>query len=378
MIMNDALFAASMILIVCLPVLLVAIDFFKFLLTGKRFFNKVIARLVEFTFVLLFPFIYLIMVDTPTNDCCSESATFSPEHKLTIYALIALCEVAYFYSSFKQKIGSPILEVLTNVGLLLGVALNIIISVHVGEMYWLIGNMPIIFLFVLQLVKNHSVFLATNRQHIQDASAPFEKIAWKILLLPILLKMPILLVLSLPVLIVITSILLLFGQKPDAVVKAFTDTYYHGFSQLDYMCKNADCGGDHFLCSVAAQGHSGIVKPIRYGERNNHQIICNRQLLIANAFEELVAEKMPKLHTLIRNNYNKVGDVVHKYYYIFQNKLVADFIYILMKPLEFIFIITLYTFDIQPENRIGRQYINKHDSIALNKELIDNATQEKH
>jgi hypothetical protein len=148
------------------------------------------------------------------------------------------------------------------------------------------------------------------------------------------------------------------------MIRAFTDTYKHGFSQLDYMCANVDCGG-HFLCSVGANGHKKIVKPIRYGERNNSKIICNRQLLISNAFEELVQENFPLIHKIIRRNYNKVGKIIHKYYHIFNNKIVSDIVYILMKPLEFVFLLTLYTFDNKPENRIATQYLTANDKKKI-------------
>ncbi len=37
----------------------------------------------------------------------------------------------------------------------------------------------------------------------------------------------------------------------------------------------------------------------------------------------------------------------------------ADITYILMKPLEWIFLLVLYIFDVNPENRIVTQYIGK-------------------
>jgi hypothetical protein len=163
-------------------------------------------------------------------------------------------------------------------------------------------------------------------------------------------------------------LLLLFGQKPDSIVKAFTDTYKHGFSQLDYMCDNVQCGG-HFLCSVAANGHKDIVKPVRYGERGGGKIICNRQLLIANAFEEIIEQKLPKFHKIIRGNYNKVGNLIHRYYGIFNNKYVADVVYIFMKPLELFFLITIYLIDQKPENRIAVQYLSKSDRNNIKGQL---------
>lgn len=167
-----------------------------------------------------------------------------------------------------------------------------------------------------------------------------------------------------PILTIITSVLLLFGQKPDSIVRAFTDTYHHGLSQLDYLCDNVDCGG-HYLCSVAANGHKQIVCPIRYGERNGNKIICNRQLLIANAFEELIAQRLPRMHKVIRRQYNKVGNAIHKHYHLFNNKFISDLIYILMKPLELLFLFALYLFDTKPETRIAMQYLSKSDRQAI-------------
>jgi len=135
------------------------------------------------------------------------------------------------------------------------------------------------------------------------------------------------------------------------------------------MCENVNCGG-HFLCSVGANGHKSIVKPIRYGERNGGKIVCNRQLLISNAFEDLLKEKFPNLHKMIRQKYNKVGSFIHNYYYIFELKIISDIVYILMKPLECFFLITLYIFDQKPENRINKQYLNKNDRQQIDKMII--------
>ena len=156
----------------------------------------------------------------------------------------------------------------------------------------------------------------------------------------------------------------LFGQKTDSIILAFTQTYYQGLSKLTPLCENVSCG-EHFLCSVAANGHKNIAKPFRFGIRNGALVNCNRQLLISNAFEELIAERLPCIHLFIRRHYNKVGNQIHKYYYIFKIKLVSDIIYILMKPLEWLFIFTLYLFDSTPENRIAIQYINEEARKAI-------------
>ena len=130
------------------------------------------------------------------------------------------------------------------------------------------------------------------------------------------------------------------------------------------MCNNVECGG-HFLCSVAAKGHRSIVQPERYGERNGNKIICNRQLLVANAFEELLQDRLPYVHKHVRQQYNTVGSLVHRYYSVFNNKFVADTVYVLMKPVEWFFVLVLYTFATRPEDRIAKQYLSLTDRIRL-------------
>jgi len=138
----------------------------------------------------------------------------------------------------------------------------------------------------------------------------------------------------------------------DGPVKAFTMTADWTFSTqvppppIEYE--------GHYLCTVAAGGHKEVVKPLRYGKRRGAIIIVNRQLCIANAFEDYIQEKMPKFHKIIRTFYDTYGYPVSKH---ITTPHRADVIYILMKPLEWIFLLFLYTFDTNPEGRIKRQYL---------------------
>ena len=69
----------------------------------------------------------------------------------------------------------------------------------------------------------------------------------------------------LPIVIVILIITVIFGEKPDILVKAFTETSDWTFSQkispppIEYE--------GHYLCTVAANGHKKLVKPLRIGIR---------------------------------------------------------------------------------------------------------------
>lgn len=354
------------LILIGLPALIVSIDFLGFLITGHQVVNKALLRITEVGSLIILPLLYGGF--GAKNDCCDDdSAVFSPDHQLTIGIIIILCLTAYFYSSYRTKISTPIIEIVINSLLFIGIVLNVFIAIHTKDIWLSVaGNMPIILLAILVLVKNQRAFIDYSQETEFIPKNSFENIAWKILNLQPILKFPIILVLCLPILAILTAMLLLVGQKPDSLVRAFTDTYKHGFSQWDYKCDNVQCGG-HYLCSVAANGHTKIVKPKRRGIRNGHNIICNRQLLISNAFEDLIQDRLPFLHKPIRRQYNKVGNFIHRYYGIFNNKFVSDFIYILMKPLEWFFLLTLYTFDRKPENRIAKQYISNTDRQQIDR-----------
>jgi len=154
---------------------------------------------------------------------------------------------------------------------------------------------------------------------------------------------------------IVLVILILFGQEPDAVIKAWTETTEWTLSQqvgpqnLYY--------DEHYLCTVAAGGHRKVVKPVRKGIRHGHEVIVNRQLMIANAFENVLEEKTPRFHRALRDFYDKYGFPIADY--IRTNKVACDITYFVMKPLEWVFLIVLYLVDVNPENRIAVQYLPK-------------------
>lgn len=157
-----------------------------------------------------------------------------------------------------------------------------------------------------------------------------------------------------PLLGIIIGILLLFGQAPDSVIKAWTETADWTLS-LKEAPQNIEYD-EHYLCTVAAGGHKKIVKPVRKGIRHGHEVIVNRQLCIANAFEQILEEKTPRFHKLVRGVYDRYGFPVAR---LIKSKWIADIIYILMKPLEWIFLAVIYMSDVHPENRIATQYMGK-------------------
>jgi len=157
--------------------------------------------------------------------------------------------------------------------------------------------------------------------------------------------------LALPVLALLLAALVLFGQAPDAALRAFTETSDWALSQkispppIEYH--------GHYLCTVAVGGHPKVVKPTRYGLRHGKRIVVNRQLCVANAFEDLIHERWPRFHRAVRNFYDAHGYPLSQH---LTTPLRADVTYLVMKPLEWLFLLVLYAFDPHPEDRIARQY----------------------
>lgn len=156
-----------------------------------------------------------------------------------------------------------------------------------------------------------------------------------------------------PALFVLQLILVLFGQRPDGFIRIFFDTSSYLYSRIPAPPPVIIEGDAHYLCTVSLKGHKSLVRPIRAGIRNGERISVNRQLLIANAFEHLLEEYTPTLHRKIRNFYDKYGYPLSRH---IRSSWSADAVYLLMKPLEWMFLLVLYTFDSKPENRIHIQY----------------------
>lgn len=151
-------------------------------------------------------------------------------------------------------------------------------------------------------------------------------------------------------------VLILLGQGPDGVIKAFTMTADWTFSTQTPPPPMQYDG--HYLCTVAAGGHRKVVHPQRFGTRLGQPILVNRQLCIANAFEELIQEKAPRFHHHVRHFYDTHGYPLSKK---ITTPFRADLVYVLMKPLEWVFLAFLYLLDRHPEQRIATQYSWKEE-----------------
>ena len=82
--------------------------------------------------------------------------------------------------------------------------------------------------------------------------------------------------------------------------------------------------------------------------------MVNRQLCVANAFEQILMEKAPSRHRRVRHFYDTYGYPLSRH---ITGPWQADLVYLLMKPLEWVFLGALYLLDEKPENRICGQYL---------------------
>lgn len=283
----------------------------------------------------------------------------STKYSFTIYILILLSILSFVVLRIKKTNLAPLIIVflmsLINIGLPLFIALIIQTTII---------HIDFISFYMIMFVINY--FICTTRlykQIINEYRSENENNFYNNKLLIILSKILrnsknwsfLSLLISIPVLITIILILTLFGQQIDSIIKAFTETSDWKFSQ-EISPPSYEPNG-HYLCTVALIGHKNIVKPIRMGIRGRKKIPVNRQLCIANAFEQIIEERMPSLHKFIRKNYDKYGYPLSKH---ITTPFRGDLIYLIMKPLEWFFLIILYCVEKKPENKISSQYLQNN------------------
>ncbi len=275
------------------------------------------------------------------------------EHALSYLTFLLAWIVSALALWLKMDKLSPLVALITSAFLTIGPGFSIGILgqvISVNDNSFLFALMPIFqltisILLFTKLLKQRAA-IAKNYNYTNKFLRKLNEYS------AFIVKMPVLLLLfSLPVFIVVTLLLLIFGQAPDSAVKLFTETTTWNFSQKTHP-PFLDHQG-HYLCTVAACGSPKLVKPVGLGERNGQAIIINRQLQIANAFEELILDFSPMLHKVIRAFYDKYG-------YGFSRHITtsrrSNLIYLFMKPLEWFFLLILYLCCSKPENKITKQY----------------------
>jgi len=305
------------------------------------------------------------------NDGINCYSPFADEHLLTLNFFSFTFYLCLIIVLICRKLLPPILLTFASVFIMIGVIINMIVLLHLSQ-----HNIGILGFY------NKDINSTTEHIGAFSLNAPLNIIVGTILIFKIITqeidkgkgrrydneflnslnnfmikasRNPLwLFILCLPFLLIAILILTFFGQESTSLIKVFTETATWRFSQHSFPHPIPDTSkGGHYLCTVAAVGNPKLVKPIRLGKRHGKMIVVNRQLLIANAFEELVQDFSPRLHKIIRNNYDKYGLNISKQ---INTIFWSNTVYILMKPLEWFFLIVLYIFCAKPEDKINRQY----------------------
>lgn len=289
---------------------------------------------------------------------------FLPIFCLYVYSIISF----WILKKFSQKL-SPILYIFNTAGLIIGIIMNVIILVQLCknmiDIYviyiYIIFPLNLTILYLTVLISSYYTFIESELGEERKYSNKFLQKIYETIISGKFMN-PVFFSSILPIFILFQLILILFGQQPDSIIKAFTETSDWTFSHhatLQPIYEDA-----HYLCTVSLRGHTKLVKPLRYGVRHNHRIVVNRQLLIANAFENILEEYVPFIHKIIRGIYDTIGFPISKH---IKSKWSADIVYLIMKPLEYFFLLILYIVDKNPENRISVQYIPRQSLHTIKK-----------
>ncbi len=292
------------------------------------------------------------------------------DHLLTISILYGIAALAFCMSEYKTEELPPMLRAFSLVGMAQGFILCIVLSIQLGG-FMFVGLIPIGItfpalcppLFALLLFISIKKDLTSFEEMDEEGNSMLDseilddsfmlRTARKVLKKSNTMN-PLVLFLCIPFMAIQQAILILFGQQPDSFIRAFTETATYTFSQ---HLPPPPPSTDHYLCTIAARGHYNLVQPTRVGWRGGRKIYVNRQLMIANAFEEWLEDYVPLSHAALRWCYERTGKPLNN---CVKNKWLSSIFYVIMKPWEWFFLTWLYCLDKQPESRIQRQYFPRN------------------
>ena len=350
------------------PIILSVINVVGTFVPAKNNAERIVHRKFEMiTLVLgvLYSFLFIGFSEIYTDAEWHEQLVNAQVHqplwsgaKLTVFVLCIVGVAGYLIlSAIKLERLSPIIVVLSISAMYLGILECILWSIQTMSIeYWVLSVLPVNCILIVVKTIRYKIW-EWNQMERHQGDAYSEKPVLNFLnnLLGKAEFWPVLaFILMWPLLGILLCILMLFGQKPDAFIKAWTETADWRLSAQ--TAPQNVMYDEHYLCTVAAGGHERLVKPLRMGERHGHRVVVNRQLCVANAFEQILEERTPRFHRAVRRFYDTYGFPVAR---LIRTKGAADMVYLIMKPLEWIFLFVLYLCDVNPENRIAVQYLPK-------------------
>lgn len=298
-------------------------------------------------FVIL-PFWGLILNAGLTGACRVDfdALEYRPLACPEVYGLLLLhlpTAASFVISRQRFEVLPPRVEPWLVALLLGGLLLNVVLAIQLFELLpWLVLfplALPVITPFVLAVM-----FFRELSRRLKASAARAQN---PVMLGPALLRVPALLG-------AYALLQALWRGHATGALDVFARTCTHPFSALTLQIKYTGGPGGHYLCTVAAQGHPGLVRPERLGVRRGQIIVVNRQLAIANAFEDLLKMRWPRLARAARAAYDRLAiPICH----LIANRWLADLVYLAMKPAEWFFYLALLALDRDsPEARIERMY----------------------
>ncbi|MBL0329440.1 MAG: hypothetical protein IPP64_08505 [Bacteroidetes bacterium] len=197
------------------------------------------------TAVLLFSeIIYTIIgpiIGFARFDMYGPEIPFAKNHVLIIILLVIVASASFWVARLYSKTENPILRIIVSAGMLQGILLCAITTIHflefipLGMMYPFMGFELLSPLFAL-LILSREFYVYNKKEFDLEDALPYRQefgmipIPLKILQTPFLQRIVIYLILLLPF--VFLQMLLTFGcgQELDAILKAFTDSVGFVFS----------------------------------------------------------------------------------------------------------------------------------------------------
>lgn len=178
-------------------------DFIQYVFNGSRFVTR-LRRPIE-GFVLVIPAFILLFDIGMSYNSCSYTAITSPSDHLSLVVLVLLNLLAYFYFSYRKQVSSPLIEIVANCCLLLGLPLIVYVCLQIrGELVWFVLWLPLTLLILMALAENHTLVLESLQEQ-ENEDKGLLKVCRKIVLLPSFIKFPLLVILCLPILMILIN-----------------------------------------------------------------------------------------------------------------------------------------------------------------------------
>lgn len=365
---------ASFLLVAVLCVPILSVLNLVYLLSNRRRRRKKFETFVEFLTISLgacLAYLYLDAVHITSSDWSVSifsnyvHTPIATQAQPTLTVLLCVALLGYLVLKYNQiKQLPPLMLVFALAGLYIGMGITLLSLVQ------MISEIPLVIYFVNILLIGFKTIVTVVQVYQEKLPQVAGQQAGVMRRLKALIQNAsnwpwLAFILAIPLLGLIIAVLSLFGQAPDSVIKAWTETADWTLSEK-ISAPDLAFRDDHYLCTVAATGHRRFVKAQRMGIRGGRKIVVNRQLCIANAFEQIIQEKTPSAHRHIRRFYDQHGYPLARK---INTQYTADLVYLIMKPLEWLFLAIIYLVDTQPENRIALQYITPPEQEQLEREL---------